>query len=121
MRPFAAIVGFFYKDLLLTARRAQVLLPQYLLRDAAQRIRQREPDGCCPGEASVCADWTIVVGSGKSVGSDFSLGQHADFSAFDERQIYMGAEAGFGRSMDETVAVYRDVVDKSVFLHCIRQ
>src|SRR5437899_5518921 len=47
--------------------------------------------------------------------------QNPDLFALDQVEIDVGAEAGFGRGVDETVAVEDDVVDEAVFLHGVRQ
>src|SRR5215471_17661550 len=47
--------------------------------------------------------------------------QHPDLLAFDQVEIDLGAEAGFARRVDETVAVDGDVFGEAVFLHRVRQ
>src|SRR5271166_1250380 len=47
--------------------------------------------------------------------------QHPDLLALDQVEIDVGAETGFGRGVDEAVAVDGDVFGEAVFLHCVRQ
>ncbi len=50
-----------------------------------------------------------------------SSAQHPDFFALDQLEIDLGAEARSGRRMDKAVAIDRDILRQSVFLHRVGQ